>query len=63
MNTNKQAKQAKQAKQVLEEMEDVYSYLLRVYNVQDDLTRCTLWEMVKDGLFNSLVEEKGLFPF
>ena len=56
-------KQTQQAKQVLEETEDVYSYLLRVYDVQDDLTRCTLWQMVKDGLFNSLMEDKGLTPF
>ena len=48
---------------VLEDMEDVYTYLLRVYNIQDDLTRCTLWEMVKDGLFHSLMEDKGLLPF
>lgn len=52
----------KQAKQVLEK-EDLYTYLLRVYSVQDDLTRCTLWQMVKDGLFNTLMEEKALLPF
>lgn len=45
------------------EVEDVYSYLLRVYDIQDDITKCTLWEMVKDGLFNTLMEEKGLMPF
>lgn len=56
MSTNKQT-------QEFQEIEDIYSYLLRVYNVQDDLTRCTLWEMVKDGVFNALMEEKGLFPF
>lgn len=60
MNTNKQTQQAKQA---LEKTEDVYSYLLRIYDVQDDLTKCTLWQMVKDGLFNTLMEEKGLLPF
>ena len=43
--------------------ETVYEYLLRTYNVKDDLTRCTLWEMVKDGLFDNLMEEKGLLPF
>lgn len=47
----------------LEIKEDVYSYLLRVYDVKDDLTKCTLWQMVKDGLFNTLMEEKGLLPF
>lgn len=56
MNTNKQT-------QVFQGTEDIYSYLLRVYNVQDDLTRCTLWQMVKDGLFNTLMEEKALLPF
>lgn len=40
-----------EALEVLQETEDVYTYLLRVYNIQDDLTRCTLWQMVKDGLF------------
>ena len=62
MNNTNEALEVLQEKQVFE-TEDVYSYLLRVYNVQDDLTKCTLWEMVKDGAFNSLVEEKGLFPF
>lgn len=52
-----------EALEVLEDMEDVYNYLLRVYDVQDDITRCTLWQMVKDGLFNSLVEDEGLLPF
>lgn len=45
------------------QQETVYDYLLRVYDVKDDLTRCSLWEMVKDGLFDNLIEEKGLLPF
>lgn len=56
MNTNKQT-------QVFQETEDIYSYLLRVYDVKDDLTKCTLWQMVKDGLFSQLMEEKNLLPF
>lgn len=43
--------------------ETIYEYLLRTYDVKDDLTRCTLWEMVKNGLFDNLTEEKGLLPF
>lgn len=43
--------------------ETIYDYLLRTYDVKDDLTRCTLWEMVKDGLFDNLMEEKNLLPF
>ena len=43
--------------------ETVYDYLLRIYDVKDDLTRCSLWEMVKDGLFTQLIEEKNLLPF
>lgn len=43
--------------------ETIYEYLLRTYDVKDDLTRCTLWEMVKDGLFAQLEEEKWLLPF
>ena len=43
--------------------ETVYEYLLRKYDVNDDLTRCTLWQMVKDGLFSQLMEEKNLLPF
>lgn len=43
--------------------ETVYEYLLRVYDVKDDLTRCTLWEMVKDGLFSQLMEDNNLIPF
>lgn len=46
-----------------QETENVYSYLLRVYDVKGDLTKCVLWEMVKDGLFNTIMEEKGLLPF
>lgn len=49
--------------EVFKETEDIYTYLLRVYNVQDDLTKCTIWQMVKDGLFNTLMEEKELLPF
>ena len=45
------------------QQETVYEFLLRTYDVKDDLTRCTLWEMVKDGLFDSLMEEKDLLPF
>ena len=45
------------------QQETVYEFLLRTYDVKDDLTRCTLWEMVKDGLFDNLMEEKGLLPF
>lgn len=43
--------------------ETIYDYLLRTYDVKDDLTRCSLWEMVKDGLFDKLIEEKNLLPF
>lgn len=43
--------------------EAVYDYLLRIYDVKDDITSCTLWEMVKDGLFTQLMEEKDLLPF
>ena len=43
--------------------ETVYDYLLRVYDVKDDLTKCTLWQMVKDRLFVQLEEEKWLLPF
>jgi len=43
--------------------ETVYDYLLRVYDVKDDLTKCTIWEMVKDRLFAQLEEEKWLLPF
>lgn len=46
-----------------QETEDIYAYLLRVYDVNDDLTKCTLWQMVRDGLFNTLMKEKGLMPF
>lgn len=49
--------------EVFKETEDIYTYLLRVYDVKDDITKCTLWQMVKDGLFNSLMEEEGLMPF
>ena len=45
------------------QQETVYEYLLRRYDVKDDLTRCSLWEMVKDGLFDNLMEEKGVLPF
>ena len=45
------------------QQDTVYEYLLRTYDVKDDLTRCTLWEMVKDGLFTQLMEEKNLLPF
>ena len=45
------------------QQETIYDYLLRTYDVKDDLTRCTLWEMVKDGLFDNLMEEKDLLPF
>ena len=45
------------------QQETIYEYLLRVYDVKDDLTRCTLWEMVKNGLFSQLMEEKNLLPF
>ena len=47
----------------LAQTETIYEYLLRTYDVKDDLTRCSLWEMVKDGLFDNLMEEKGLLPF
>lgn len=47
----------------LVQQETVYEYLLRTYDVKDDLTRCTLWELVKDSLFDNLIEEKGLLPF
>ena len=43
--------------------ESVYEYLLRAYDVKDDLTKCTVWEMVKNGLFDNLIEEKNLLPF
>lgn len=43
--------------------ESVYEYLIRVYQINDDLTRCTVWEMVKDRLFAQLEEEKWLLPF
>jgi RNAse (barnase) inhibitor barstar len=43
--------------------ETVYEYLLRTYDVKDDMTSCTLWEMVKNGLFSQLMEEKNLLPF
>jgi len=43
--------------------ETVYDYLLRVYDVKDDLTKCTIWQMVKDRLFSQLEEEKWLLPF
>ena len=45
------------------QQETIYEYLLRVYDVKDDLTKCTIWEMVKDGLFTQLMEEKDLLPF
>lgn len=45
------------------QQETVYEYLLRKYDVKDDMTKCTLWEMVKDGLFTQLMEEKNLLPF
>lgn len=45
------------------QQETIYEYLLRVYDVKDDLTKCTLWEMVKNGLFDNLIEEKNLLPF
>lgn len=47
----------------LVQQETVYEFLLRTYDVKDDLTRCSLWEMVKDGLFTQLMEEKNLLPF
>lgn len=43
--------------------ETVYDYLLRVYQINDDMTKCTVWEMVKNGLFDNLMEEKNLLPF
>ena len=43
--------------------ETVYDCLLRVYDVKDDLTKCTIWQMVKDRLFTQLEEEKWLMPF
>ena len=43
--------------------ESVYEYLIRVYQINDDLTKCTLWEMVKNGVFSKLMEEKNLLPF
>ena len=43
--------------------ETVYDYLLRVYQINDDMTKCTVWEMVKNGLFDNLIEEKNLLPF
>ena len=45
------------------QQETIYDYLLRVYQINDDLTKCTLWQMVKDGLFSQLMEEKNLLPF
>lgn len=45
------------------QQETVYEYLIRVYQINDDLTKCTIWEMVKNGLFSQLIEEKGLLPF
>lgn len=45
------------------QQESVYEYLIRVYQINDDLTRCTVWQMVKDGLFTQLMEEKNLLPF
>jgi RNAse (barnase) inhibitor barstar len=45
------------------QQETVYDYLLRVYDIKDDLTKCSLWEMVKDGLFSQLMEDKNLLPF
>ena len=45
------------------QQETIYEYLLRKYDIKDDLTKCSLWEMVKDGLFTQLMEEKGLLPF
>ena len=50
-------------KEVVKQAEDIYNYLLNVYGVKDDLTMCTLWQMVKDGVFNHLMDEKGLLPF
>ena len=47
----------------LVQQETVYEFLLRTYDVKDDLTRCSIWEMVKDGLFDNLMEEKNLLPF
>jgi len=43
--------------------ETIYDYLLRIYDVKDDITSCTIWQMVKDGLFTQLMEEKDLLPF
>ena len=43
--------------------ETVYEYLIRVYQINDDLTKCTIWELVKGGLFDNLMEEKDLLPF
>lgn len=43
--------------------ESIYEYLIRVYQINDDLTSCTIWEMVKDGMFDNLMEEKNLLPF
>ena len=45
------------------QQETIYDYLLRVYQINDDLTKCTVWELVKDGLFDNLMEEKNLLPF
>lgn len=45
------------------QQETIYDYLLRVYQINDDMTKCTVWEMVKDGLFDNLIEEKDLLPF
>ena len=47
----------------LVQQETVYEYLIRVYQINDDLTKCTIWEMVKNGLFSQLMEEKDLLPF
>lgn len=45
------------------QQETVYEFLLRTYDVKDDMTKCTLWELVKDGLFDNLIEDKNLIPF
>ena len=47
----------------VKQTEDIYNYLISVYGVRDDLTMCTLWQMVKDGAFNTLIEDKCLLPF
>lgn len=50
-------------KDFAQQQETVYEYLIRVYQIKDDLTGCTVWEMIKDGMFDNLIEEKNLLPF